>query len=212
MLNRMLRIAVLGSGRGSNFKAILDAIHQGNLRGVTVSLVVSNNSDAGILEIARANGLPAVHLSRNRFTTDEAFVDALLHTFSEHNVNFIVLAGYMKLLPPRVIGKFRNRIINIHPALLPKFGGRGMYGMRVHEAVLAAGEKFSGATVHFVDEEYDRGAVVLQRTVPVTTDDTPESLAAKVLRVEHEIYPEALRLIAAGKVVVPDNESVVHHS
>lgn len=208
----MVRIAVLGSGRGSNFKAILDAIHGGRIPNVTVSVVISNNSDAGILETARANGLPAVHLSGKQFPTEEAFADALLRTFSEHNVHLIVLAGYMKLLHLRVIRQYRNRIVNIHPALLPKFGGRGMYGMRVHEAVLAAGEKFSGATVHLVDEEYDRGAIIMQRSVPVTDGDTPESLAAKVLRVEHEIYPEALRLFAEGNVVVPDNESVVHHS
>lgn len=192
----MLRIAALGSGRGSNFKAILNAIQERKIPAARICLVISNNSSAGILEIARASSLPAIHLSQKQYPSDELFVDALLTLLREHDVNFIILAGYMKRIHPRVVNAYRNRILNIHPALLPKFGGKGMYGHHVHEAVIHAGEKVTGATVHFVDEVYDHGAIVLQRSIPVEREDTAETLAAKVLKIEHQLYPEALRLIA----------------
>jgi len=196
----MLRIAVLGSGRGSNFHAILSAIQEKKIPAARICLVISNNSSAGILEIARASSLPAIHLSQKQYPSEELFVEALLTLLRNHEVNLIVLAGYMKRIHPRVISAYRNRILNIHPALLPKFGGKGMYGHHVHEAVIRAGEKFSGATVHIVDEVYDHGPILLQRRIPVQPEDTPETLAARVLRVEHELYPEALRLIAEGKL------------
>ena len=192
----MLNIAVFGSGAGSNFRAILTAIQQGNIPDARISLVVSNNSGAGILGIARANALPAIHLSQKQFPDERSFADAILSALRDHGVNFIALAGYMKQVPPGVVAAYRNRIVNIHPALLPRFGGAGMYGMRVHEAVLASGETTSGATVHYVDEEYDHGPVVLQQTVPVLPGDTPELLAARVLAAEHELYPAAIRQIA----------------
>jgi len=192
----MLRIAVLGSGRGSNFQAILTAIQQGNVPGARICLVISNNSGAGILNIARANGLPAVHLSQKQFPEEKSFAAAMLSMLRDHEVNLIVLAGYMKLVPRSVVAAFRDRMVNIHPALLPRHGGEGMFGTHVHEAVIAAGEKESGATVHYVDEEYDRGRIILQRKVPVLPDDTPASLAARVLEIEHVLYPEALRRIA----------------
>ncbi len=192
----MLNIAVFGSGAGSNFRAILTAIQQGNIPGARISLVVSNNSGAGILGIARANALPAIHLSQKLFPDERSFVDTVLSALREHGVNFIALAGYMKRVPPDVVAAYRGRVVNIHPALLPRFGGTGMYGMRVHEAVLASGEKTSGATVHYVDEEYDHGKIVLQQTVPVLPGDTPESLAARVLTAEHALYPAAIRRIA----------------
>ena len=198
----MLNIAVFGSGRGSNFQAILTAIQQGIISEASVCLVLSNNSGAGLLEIARANGIPAVHMSRKNFLGEEEYVDALLDILHRHGTNFIALAGYMKQVPSRVISTYRDRILNIHPALLPRFGGKGMYGIHVHEAVIAAGESVSGATVHLVDEEYDRGPIVLQRTVPVSPGETPETLAAKVLQIEHTLYPEALRLFAAGRIVI----------
>jgi phosphoribosylglycinamide formyltransferase-1 len=192
----MLRIAVLGSGRGSNFEAILTAIQQGNVPGARICLVISNNSGAGILNIARACDLPAVHLSQKQFPDEKSFAAAMLSMLRDHGVNFVVLAGYMKRVPRSVVAAFRNRIVNIHPALLPRHGGEGMYGRHVHEAVIAAREEESGATVHYVDEEYDRGRIILQRMVPVLPDDTPESLAARVLEVEHVLYPEALHRIA----------------
>ena len=191
-----LRIAVFGSGRGSNFQAILSAMHEGRIPHAVVRVVISNNSKAGILDIARAHGIPAEHLSEKQCGSEEELVSRMLASLRSHDVNFIVLAGYMKRVPRRLIEQFRNRIINIHPALLPRFGGQGMYGMRVHEAVISSGEQVSGATVHVVDEEYDHGAVVLQKSVAVDPHDTAETLAAKVLEVEHEIYPEAVRMFA----------------
>lgn len=208
----MLNIAVFGSGKGSNFQAILTAIQKGSIPDARVCLVISNNSSAGILEIARANSIPALHLSRKRFLDEQSFVETVLDALHAHRANFIALAGYMKRLDPRVIREFHGRVINIHPALLPQFGGQGMYGMHVHEAVIASGSRQSGATVHLVDEEYDHGAIVLQKTVPVVEGDTPETLAARVLAVEHAIYPEAVRLFAEGKSGVGKAETAVHHS
>ena len=205
-MNRSLHIGVFGSGRGSNFQAILGAIQEGKIPHAAIRVVISNNSAAGILNIARANAIPAKHVSEKQFSSEQEFIDELLATLRLHDVNFIVLAGYMKRIPRRIIREFRNRIINIHPALLPKFGGQGMYGAYVHEAVIAAGEQFSGATVHRVDEEYDRGATILQKEVEVAPDDTPETLARKVLAVEHEIYPEAVKMFAEGKNVVMVSE------
>ena len=207
----MLNIAVLGSGRGSNFQAILAAMEKGKIPGARIVLVISNNTDAGILEIARNHGIPALPISEKQFAGEEEFVSNLLRVLFEHGVNFIVLAGYMKRLHPRVIQSYRNAIINIHPALLPKYGGEGMYGMHVHAAVIAAGEKVSGATVHIVDEEYDHGPIVLQKQVPVDPGDTAQTLAARVLRVEHEIYPEAIRLFAGGRVTVHEREVAVQY-
>ena len=192
----MLQLAVLGSGRGSNFQAILHAIDEGRLPSTRVCLVISNNSDAGILALARSAGIPALHVSQKQFSTEEAFTDALLMELERHGAGLIVLAGYMKRVPPRVVRQYRGRILNIHPALLPKFGGQGMYGHHVHEAVIAARERESGATVHVVDEEYDRGPIVLQRTVAVAPGETPQSLAAKVLEVEHALYVDAIRQYA----------------
>lgn len=193
-----MQVAILGSGRGSNFQAILNALQRGELPNVRIRLVLSNNSGAGILDLARANHIPAVHLSQLMFPERDTFVEAMLNTFREHDVNFIALAGYMKQLDSRIVSTFRNRIINIHPALLPKYGGKGMYGMHVHKAVVANRERSSGATVHIVDEEFDHGAIVLQKEVAIEQGDTPEIVAAKVLRIEHEIYPQALRMFAEG--------------
>ncbi len=192
----MLRIAIFASGKGSNVRAILDAIRDGRIQQAEIVVVISNNSDAGALEIARSHGIPARHLSRRQFDSDSAFDDALLSLLRDMKVTLIVLAGYMKKVSDAIIAAYRNHIINIHPALLPAFGGQGMYGMRVHEAVIASGATESGATVHLVDETYDHGAILLQRKVPVDPADTPASLAAKVLAVEHVLYPEAIRLIA----------------
>lgn len=194
-----MNIAVFASGRGSNFQAILNAINEGRLA-ARVTLLVSNNSTAGALELARSQNIPAIHLSQKQCPSEEQYVGHLLELLARHNVDLIALAGYMKYVPAKVIGQFRNKILNIHPALLPAFGGMGMYGMHVHEAVLAAGVKITGATVHVVDEEYDRGAIVLQKAIEVLSDDTPETLAAKVLKLEHEIYPKALAAFAAKRV------------
>ena len=196
-----MNIAVFASGRGSNVEAILNAIQRGTLP-ARVVVLVSNKSGAGAIELARAHGIPAVHLSQQQFPGEEEYVERLLSVLSEHRADFIALAGYLKKIPSRVTERFRNRIVNIHPALLPKFGGHGMYGIHVHEAVLKAGEKISGATVHIVDEEYDRGAIVMQKAVNIAPGETPETLAARVLTIEHELYPEALRAFAEGRVEI----------
>ena len=197
-----LNIGVFASGRGSNFLAILNAIKQGIITNAKIVIVVSNKSDAGALEIARANNIPAVHLDQKQFTSEEEFTEALLLSLREHGVNFIVLAGYLKKLSAEIIRRFQNRIVNIHPGLLPAFGGNGMYGLRVHQAVIASRARVSGASVHIVDEEYDHGPVILQRTVEVAENETPETLAEKILKIEHQLYPEAIRLFAEGKVQV----------
>ncbi|MGH2567415.1 MAG: phosphoribosylglycinamide formyltransferase [Bacteroidota bacterium] len=194
-----MNIAVFASGRGSNFEAILNAIQQQRLA-ARVSLLVSNKAETGALALARTHGIPALHLSPQQFPDEEAYVDRLLDVLSEHHAELIALAGYLKKIPSRVVKRYRNRIVNVHPALLPKYGGPGMYGIRVHEAVIAAGERVSGATVHLVDEEYDRGPTLMQQTVEVAPHDTPETLAAKVLTIEHRLYPEALRAFAEGRV------------
>jgi formyltetrahydrofolate-dependent phosphoribosylglycinamide formyltransferase len=196
-----LKLAVFASGRGSNFEAILKAIAAGRLD-AEVCVLISNKSDAGALEIARRHGIPALHLSAKQFPSQEAFDAALLEVLARHEVNFIALAGYLKKLSPTIVQAYRNRILNIHPALLPAFGGQGMYGHHVHEAVLQYGCKVTGVTVHIVTEEYDAGPPVIQRCVPVLDDDTPESLAARVLEVEHQVYPEALQYFAEDRVRV----------
>jgi formyltetrahydrofolate-dependent phosphoribosylglycinamide formyltransferase len=204
-----LNIAVFASGTGSNFIAILDAIESGNIQNTRIVLAISNNHDAGALAIARDHDIPALHLNRKQFDSGEAFNNVLLTTLSRYEVNFIVLAGYMKKLDSLVIRHYKNRIVNIHPALLPAFGGEGMYGMHVHEAVVASKVRSSGATVHIVDEEYDHGPIVIQKSVEVTVNETPESLAQKVRAIEHEIYPAAIRLFAEGKVIVNDRQVIL---
>jgi phosphoribosylglycinamide formyltransferase 1 len=186
-----LRLAVLASGSGTNLQAILDEIASGRLNAKVV-VVISNNSEAFALERARKVGIRAVHWSEKKAGSAEAFVQGLLEVLRQAQAEFIVLAGYMKLVPREVVSAFPGRMINIHPALLPKFGGPGFYGIRVHEAVLAAGDRESGASVHFVDTEYDHGAILMQRTVPVFPDDTPERLRDRVLEAEHELLPAAI--------------------
>jgi phosphoribosylglycinamide formyltransferase-1 len=158
--------------------------------------VISNNRNAVALERARKAGVDAVHWSEKKAGSPEAFTEGLIDTLKRAGTDLVVLAGYMKLVPPQVVAAYSGRMINTHPALLPKFGGKGFYGMRVHEAVLAAGETESGVTVHFVDAEYDHGPVFLQRTVPVLPGDTPESLRTRVLAVEHELLPDAIAKFA----------------
>ncbi len=204
-----MNIGVFASGRGSNFQAILDAIDRGALP-ARVTLVLSNKGDAGALEIARTHALPAVHLSQKQFPDETSFASAMLGMLKGHSVDIIALAGYLKKIPTSVVREYRNRILNIHPALLPSFGGPGMYGHFVHESVIASGAKLSGATVHLVDEEYDRGPIVLQKTVPVEENDTPESLAARVLKIEHEIYPLALKAFAENRVTINERSVWIH--
>jgi phosphoribosylglycinamide formyltransferase-1 len=204
-----MNIAVFASGRGSNFQAILDAIRNGELP-ARITVALSNRADAGALDLARANSIPAIHLTQKSFSTEEAFAAALMETLHAHAADFIALAGYLKKVPASVVRQFRNRILNIHPALLPAFGGPGMFGHHVHEAVLAAGVKVSGATVHLVDEEYDHGPIVCQKCVAVSREDTPETLAQKVLNIEHEIYPTTLKAFAEGRITIQGRSVWLH--
>ncbi|PLX22662.1 MAG: phosphoribosylglycinamide formyltransferase [Ignavibacteria bacterium] len=201
----MLNIAVFVSGRGSNLRAIHTAIEDGRLQ-ASITLVVTSRDRAGAAEWAEAEGIPV--LSVHHVQPSEV-AKVLLEALGQHQANFIALAGFLKLIPSEVVAAFRNRILNVHPALLPAFGGTGMYGHHVHEAVIASGAKVSGATVHLVDEEYDRGPIVAQRCVPVQDDDTADDLAARVLEIEHSIFPEALELFAQNRIFVRDRRVFV---
>ncbi len=194
-----LAVAVFVSGRGSNVQAIQDKIDRGELN-ARIALMISSSANAGALEIARRHQIPSFILTANQYADEAAYGQALLRLLKDHEVKLIVLAGYLKKVPGQVVQSYRHRMINIHPALLPSFGGQGLYGRHVHEAVLNYGCKVSGATVHLVDLEYDTGQPLLQRCVPVQEEDTPETLAARVLAVEHEILPEAIRLFAENRI------------
>jgi phosphoribosylglycinamide formyltransferase-1 len=198
-----MHVAVAVSGRGSNLEALLRAL--GPDAPARVVLVLSNRAEAPALERAIAHRIPSVVLR------DPSNAAEWLVLLERHAVDLIVLAGYLKLVPPDVIARFRGRIINIHPALLPAFGGRGMYGRRVHEAVLASGARESGATVHLVDEVYDHGAILGQARVPVLPDDDPDRLAARVLEVEHRLLPAVVLAAAAAGRPVPIHEAVESH-
>ena len=167
-----------------------------------VRTVISNRSNAGALERATKRHIPTAVLKPGSFDNEDAYVAALDKLFAQHDINFVVLAGYLKKIPLQLVRTFEGRMLNIHPSLLPAFGGPGMYGSKIHQAALARGVRWTGVTVHFVDEAYDTGPIMLQRTVPVYPNDTVETLASRVLAVEHQIFPEALRLIAEGRVSV----------
>jgi phosphoribosylglycinamide formyltransferase 1 len=190
-----LMIAVFASGGGTNLQALIDAAKTGRLRG-KIGVVISNNSNAYALLRAKDENIPAFHISSKLFPDEDEYKSKLKTVLEYYQINLIVLAGYMKLLPIEIIRQYKSRVINIHPALLPKYGGKGMFGINVHKAVIEAGDKISGATVHFVDEIYDHGKILLQRIVPVMPGDTPEELAQRVLRVEHEILPISVEMFS----------------
>lgn len=199
----LTRIAVLASGGGSNLQGILDYLDSlGSGARAGVALVASDRVAAGALDRARVHGIEARALSdTERVTT----LDALLAASA---IDMVVLAGYLRLVPPDVTRRYRGRILNVHPALLPAFGGPGMYGARVHQAVLDSGVRLSGPTVHFVDDEYDRGPIIAQWPVAVYHDDTAESLGRRVLAAEHSLYPRVVHAVAAGAVTLDDDGRV----
>lgn len=205
---KKLNLVVMASGGGTNLQAIIDSIEAGKLD-AQIKAVISNNSKAGALERARNHNIPDIHLSHKQFATPEEFDQRLLSVLKEKETDLIVLAGYMKMISPTVIREYRNRIINIHPALLPSFGGKGMYGIHVHEAVIELGVKVTGVTVHTVDEVYDHGPILYQKCVPVLADDTPESLQQRVLPHEHEAYSKVIQLFAQGKIEIRDNKAII---
>ena len=196
-----MRLAFFASGGGSNVGAILDAIDAGRLDAEPV-LLVTDRPAIGALGRAEARGLPSAVLPPALFDGEPAFADALVEALREHGADAIALAGYLKKIPDALVRTFRHRVLNVHPSLLPAFGGAGWYGRRVHQGVLDAGCRVSGATVHLVDGDYDTGPIVLQEAVRVEPGDTAETLAARVLAVEHRIFPQALQLLAHDRLRV----------
>ena len=203
----MLKIGVLVSGGGTNLQAILDAVDQGEITNAQVGLVISNNANAYALERARKHNIEAVCISPKQFPDREAFHKALLEKLQASGVDLVVLAGYLVAVPPMIVDAFPNKIINIHPSLIPSFCGVGYYGLRVHEAVLARGVKVTGATVHFVDKGTDTGPIILQKAVKVEQGDTPEVLQRRVMeKAEWKLLPLAIDLIANDKIEVIDGK------
>jgi formyltetrahydrofolate-dependent phosphoribosylglycinamide formyltransferase len=187
-----LRVAVLVSGGGSNMEALIRAERAGRLPKAEIALVISNRPDAGAIERAKAHGVPTAVVASKSFAQDADFQDAILKKLTEARIDIVCLAGYLKKVGARIVERFRGRIMNIHPALLPKYGGAGMYGHHVHEAVIAAGDLESGCSVHIVDDEFDHGPVLAQSRVPVLKGDTPQRLAERILEQEHQLYPQVL--------------------
>ncbi len=200
----MKKLGILVSGRGSNMLAIADACERGDLS-ASVELVISNNKDSLALNSAKDKNIKTAHIGSSTYPDPDALDMAMADALSEHNIDLVLLAGFMKKIGPKVLSGYRGRIINIHPSLLPKFGGKGMFGINVHSAVLAAGEKESGVTIHLVDGEYDEGAILAQQTVSITPGETSESLAAKVLKVEHVLFAETIQKIVDGSIILPSD-------
>jgi formyltetrahydrofolate-dependent phosphoribosylglycinamide formyltransferase len=196
-MERPVRLAVLLSGSGTTLQNLLDRIADGSLV-AQIAVVVGSRPDAFGLERARRAGIPALTVPRKEHRDSNRFNDALHDAIEPYDVDLVVLAGFLSLFQPRA--RYAGRVLNIHPALIPAFCGTGFYGDKVHRAVIESGAKISGCTVHFADDQYDHGPIILQKAVPVLEDDTPDSLAARVHAVENEIYPEAIRLWAAGRL------------
>ena len=200
-----MKMAVLVSGGGTNLQAIIDAIDSGKITNAEISVVISNNANAYALERAKHHGIEALCVSPKSFSSREEFNQKLLETIQSYQVDLVVLAGCLVVIPEIMVKAYPNKIINIHPALIPSFCGTGYYGLKVHEGVLKRGEKVTGATVHFVDEGTDTGPIILQKAVEVHQDDTPEILQRRVMEeAEWKIMPEAINLIANHKVQVID--------
>lgn len=205
-----LRIVVMVSGGGTNLQAIIDSVKNGTITNTEIAGVISNNRNAYALTRAEENGIPAVCVSPKDYETREIFNEKLLDAVDSYEPDLVVLAGFLVVIPPKMIEKYRNRMINIHPSLIPSFCGKGYYGLKVHEAALARGVKVVGATVHFVDEGTDTGPIILQKAVEVEQGDTPEVLQRRVMeQAEWKILPRAIDLIANGKVKVEDNRTEI---
>ena len=204
----MLNIVVLVSGGGTNLQAIMDKIADGTVTNTKIAAVISNNANAYALERAKNAGIPAECISPKQFENRDLFNEALLAGVKKYNPDLVVLAGFLVIIPPALIAEFKNRLINIHPSLIPSFCGTGYYGLKVHEAVLARGNKVTGATVHFVDEGTDTGPILLQKAVGVQQGDTAEVLQKRVMvEAEWEILPQAIDAIANGRVVMEDGKA-----
>ncbi len=198
MKSKKVNLAVLVSGSGSNLVALIDAVKSGVIADGQISLVVSNKEDVYALQRAENAGVKAISIKRSGFSSDEEFDKKLVEKLREYKIELVLLAGYMRILTAPVLEAYRDRILNIHPSLLPEFGGLGMYGMRVHEAVIKAGVPVSGCTVHIVNEHVDGGPILAQAEVSILPGDTPASLAAKILREEHRLYPSTVQKFITG--------------
>ena len=206
----MLKIAVLVSGGGTNLQAIMDAIDNGTITNTEIAVVISNNKNAYALERAKKHGVEAICISPKDYENRADFNEDFLNRLNSYNVDLVVLAGFLVVLPEKMIETYRNRIINIHPSLIPSFCGTGFYGLKVHEGALARGVKITGATVHFVDEGTDTGPIILQKAVEVQEGDTPEVLQRRVMeQAEWVILPQATDLIANGRVSVVDGHVLI---
>lgn len=206
----MLKLAVLVSGGGTNLQAIIDAIDNGTITNAKISVVISNNPNVYALERAKNHGIGGICISPKDYENRAAFNEAFLEQLNSYEVDLVVLAGFLVVIPEKMIAQYRNRIINIHPSLIPSFCGTGYYGLKVHEGVLSRGVKVTGATVHFVDEGTDTGPIILQKAVEVKQGDTPEVLQRRVMEeAEWNIMPQAIDLIANGKVSVVDGHVVI---
>ena len=197
-----MNIGLIASGGGSNVQAIIDARKSGTLQ-AKPAVIISNNSHSGAITRAKNDGIPYFHLSRTTHPSPNELDQVILDVLLKHNVAIIILAGYMKKLGPKTLTHYKGAVLNIHPALLPRFGGKGMYGIHVHEAVIAEKEKETGVTIHLVDEEYDTGPIVAQIKTFVLPNDTPETLQARVLELEHSFLLETLQKIASGEIELP---------
>lgn len=205
-----LRVLVMVSGGGTNLQAIIDRVKDGTITNTEIVGVISNNKNAYALTRAEENGIPSLCISPKDFETREIFNGKLLEAVESFEPDLVVLAGFLVVIPPEMIRKYENRMINIHPSLIPSFCGKGYYGLKVHEAALARGVKVVGATVHFVDEGTDTGPIILQKAVEVQQGDTPEVLQRRVMeQAEWKILPRAIDLIANGKVRVEDHRTVI---
>ena len=205
-----LRVVVMVSGGGTNLQAIIDSVKDGTITNAQIVGVISNNKNAYALKRAEENDIPSMCVSPKDFETRDIFNEKLLEAVDSYEPDLIVLAGFLVVIPPEMIKKYENRMINIHPSLIPSFCGKGYYGLKVHEAALARGVKVVGATVHFVDEGTDTGPIILQKAVEVQQDDTPEVLQRRVMeQAEWKILPKAIDLIANGKVRVEDKKTVI---
>ena len=206
----MLRVVVMVSGGGTNLQAIIDRVSDGTIRNTEIVGVISNNKNAYALERAEKHGIPSRCISPKDFESREIFNEKLLEAVDTYEPDLVVLAGFLVVIPAAMIAKYRNRMINIHPSLIPSFCGTGYYGLKVHEAALKRGVKVVGATVHFVDEGTDTGPIILQKAVEVQNGDTPEVLQRRVMeQAEWKILPKAIDLIANGKVKVEDGRTIV---
>lgn len=206
----MLKLAVLVSGGGTNLQALLDQMDMGGLPNVSVEVVISSNEKAYALQRARSHNISSTVIIRKNYSSQEQFEEAFYGLLTDYQIDLIVLAGFLLILPIKIVRHFKNRIVNVHPSLIPAFCGKGFYGLKVHEAALARGVKLTGATVHFVDEGTDTGPIILQKSVQVLNGDTKETLQKRVMeQAEWEILPEAIRLISDNRIEVKDNLVII---